>query len=162
MKIVFTLFPLFSALFAVSQKSPVGKYYHNFGQKLTLKADSTFEFNSHFDLSSSWSNGKWSHNKDTISLFFVPIYDTLRVGYDSKYDTLVLSADDKSERIDYSTYIASLLSGGGQNRKPNPSKLYFTKNSLYEIEATGKIVTKNLYDPFRQKYFSTKFYKSKE
>ncbi len=151
-----------TTLNSFGQKNVIGKYYHNYGHELLLNSDSTYEFKSNFDLSESWSRGKWSCNRDTVYLLFIPVFDTLGVGWDTKPDTLVLSSNTRSERIDSIAYIASILSGGGQNRIPNPSKLFFRKNALYEIGPTGQPVTKNLYDPIKRKYFTTKFYKSKE
>lgn len=145
---------------AYCQKNVTGKYYHNFGHTLLLKSDSTYEFKTGFDLSSSWSNGIWTFRKDTIFLVNRPIFDTLKIGHGK--DTLVLSSDPKSKRIDSMSYIATLLSGGGQNRTRYPQKLLFKKNTLLIIDENGQVVTKDLYDPMRQKYFSTKFYKSKD
>ena len=145
---------------AFCQKNVVGKYYHNFGHTLVLKSDSTYEFKTGFDLSSSWSHGHWSLQRDTVYLFNVPVLDTLKSGQER--DTLVLSSDPKSERIDSLTYIASLLSGGGQNRTPHPLKLLVKKNTLLIIDPNGNVISKDLYDPMRQKTLSTKFYKSKD
>ncbi len=160
MKIKVTIAFILSTVNVFSQKNIVGKYFHNFGHTLLLKSDSTYEFKTGFDLSSSWSRGIWSLKRDTVYLFYNPILDTLKVGQDR--DTLVLSSDPKSERIDSLTYMATLLSGGGQNRTPHPLKLLVKKSMLLVIDANGKVVTKDLYDPMRQKYFSTKFYKSKD
>ena len=145
---------------AYSQRRVTGKNYHNFGHTLLLKSDSTYEFKTGFDLSSSWSHGSWSLKKDTIFLINKPICDTLKVSQDK--DTLVLSANKISERIDSLSYIATLLSGGGQNRTPHPQKLLLKKKFLLIIDQNGKVVTKDLYDPMRQESFTTKFYKSKE
>lgn len=145
---------------AYCQKSPIGKYYHNFGHRLLLKSDSTYEFNTGFDLSFYWSNGTWTFSNDTIFLINKPIFDTLKVSQDK--DTLILSTDPISERVDGKSYIASLLSGGRQNRIFHPQKLLLRKNTLLIIDENGPVVTKDLYDPMRQKHFSTKFYKSKE
>jgi len=161
MKIAGSIF-LFSTFLTIgcTHKNLPGNYYHNFGQQLLLKADSTFEFQSRFDLSSSWSNGKWSYRKDTILLFNIPIYDTFALSYGTKLDTLIMSADTKAERLDNSGYISTLLSGGGQNRTSIPTKLLIKNGDLYEIDSTGNEVRNNLYDPFRQGYYSTRYYKT--
>ena len=161
MKILTTLLFITTINFTAScQRSVTGKYYHNFGHTLLLKNDSTYEFKTGFDLSSSWSHGAWSFKKDTIFLINKPIFDTLRVSQDK--DTLVLSANPISERIDSLSYIATLLSGGGQNRTPHPQKLLLKKKKLLIIDQNGQVVTRDLYDPIQQKSFTTKFYKSKE
>ena len=161
MNILTTLLFIATINFTAScQRSVTGKYYHNFGHTLRLKSDSTYEFKTSFDLSSSWSHGIWSFKKDTVLLIYKPIFDTLKVSKDK--DTLVLSANPISERIDSLSYIATLLSGGGQNRTPHPQKLLLKKKTLMIIDQNGQVVTRDLYDPMRQKSFTTKFYKSKE
>jgi len=160
MKTILTTFILFLTTNVFCQRHVVGKYYHNFGHVLFLKNDGSYEFKTSFDLSSSWSNGTWSLKKDTVFLINTPIFDTLKAGQDR--DTLVLSSNSKSERIDSMSYIATVLSGGGQNRTSHPLKLLVKKNALLVVGTDGKVVTKDLYDPMRQKYISTKFYKSKD
>lgn len=161
MKLLTTLLFITTISFTADcQRSVTGKYYHNFGHTLLLKSDSTYEFKTGFDLSSSWSHGDWSLKKDTIFLINKPIFDTLIVSQD-KF-TLVLSADSISEGIDSLSYIATLLSGGGQNRTPHPHKLLLKKKTLLIIDENGQAVTRDLYDPMRQKSFTTKFYKAKE
>ena len=56
-----------------------GKYFNYSGCKLDLLTDSSYSFSYHFDLSSSWSIGKWTISKDTLLLKNIPIYDTLIV-----------------------------------------------------------------------------------
>jgi hypothetical protein len=160
MKIILKSILLLLTAIAFGQKNIVGKYYHNFGHLLLLKSDSTYEFKTGFDLSSSWSHGIWSFKKDTVFLINTPVFDTLNVGQGK--DTFVFSSDPKPERIDSIAYIATLLSGGGQNRASHPTKLLAKKKNLLVIDPNGQVVKKDLYDPLRQKYFSTKFYKSKE
>ena len=106
---------LFTLSFLLSlQASPQGisgKYFNYSGCKLDLLTNSSYSFSYHFDLSSSWSIGKWTISKDTLLLKIIPIYDTLIVR-DTTWtlpavkvfsvkisEELVLSPDENSGKI---------------------------------------------------------------
>lgn len=138
MKIYLILLLIF--LFGNSKTSVSGEYHDYFGNKLEINSDSTFLYNWNFDLASSWSKGKWTIKNDTIYFSVIPVFDTLRI---SEKDSLILSSDEKSEIItDKNVMFGDLLSGGGQNRKTMPSKLYYKGNKLYEIGEHGNLIVK--------------------
>jgi hypothetical protein len=122
------------------QDKYVGIYNDRFSESIELKSDSTFVHNYRFDLSSSWTTGKWKVSNDTI--YFKPelVSDSLQVR-DSNGNkikgSLVLSADLKINRIELNEFIMSSLSSGGQNRVKPPNKLYWKKNKLYRINKNG-------------------------
>ncbi len=66
-----------------AQTNLVGHYQAYYGYSLAINEDSTFEYEWHFDLLSSWVRGKWRMNKDTINLIIIPVYDTLVYKNDS-------------------------------------------------------------------------------
>tara|TARA_B000000441_G_C21669352_1_gene306341 strand:+ start:170 stop:664 length:495 start_codon:yes stop_codon:yes gene_type:complete len=141
-------------------QSIVGNYRDYFGNELYLKPDSTFKHTWRFDLTSSWTSGKWFLNNDTLFLKKVLVYDTLVLDETSpKLDSLVLSPDEVSGIITILEYDLSEGSSGGQNRQPIPEKLYFKNEKLYSIDKDGKLITKNLkgfwtdkkYPPFYSK-----------
>ena len=122
-----------------AQKSPIGKYYNNFGCSIELESDSTFQFQWHFDLSASWTKGVWTVIEDTVIFKAQLVYDTLRTT-NQTHDSLVLSDDRKSEVIE--TLYPGYLSSGGQNKYPSPGKLYYRRDKLFEISSSGKLIRK--------------------
>lgn len=115
--------------------------------------DSTFEHKYTFDLSSSWTLGKWWIQNNIVYLTPELILDTLQILNDKNQvliDTLVLSSDPKKDRIENDEYVASSLSGGGQNRFKPPNKLYWKRNKLYVINECDSL------DLRSQKRFSSK------
>jgi len=138
------LFPtILMILFAAvcQGQSVIGKFSNCFGESFYLKEDSTFEFTWLFDLASSWTNGKWQISNDTIFIKPKIIYDTLEIKNTNGIivDTLVVSSDLMGNRIDSNEYISDFISGGGQNRRIPPSKLYFKNKKLYLILDNGKL-----------------------
>ncbi len=118
------------------------EYYNMSGERLEFFSDSTFKHTWHFDLASSWTNGKWSISNDTIYLNTVFIMDTLSVGDSNNLifkDSLVLSGDQQSDRIGNGEYIISILSGGGQNRRQPPNELFLKNGKLYRILDNGEL-----------------------
>jgi len=133
-----------------NQNAIPGIYGNNFGEELRLNADSTFNYTWRFDLSSSWTNGKWKANNDTVYLMAVLVFDTLRCIGDK--DSLVLSNDYQSKEISKSDYAISQISTGGQDRHIFSKKYYYNKNRLIEIDCNGKLNTK------KRSYLSNKKY----
>ncbi|MCO6358294.1 hypothetical protein [Roseivirga pacifica] len=89
-----------------------GKYKDNFGHTLEIKSDSTFKFEWKFDLTYTWVKGEWTKEKDLLYLNYIAVYDTLvRSG---QPDSLVLSTDPISSKINNEEFIESLLTSGGQ------------------------------------------------
>jgi hypothetical protein len=147
MKLSAVIFLLFLVLEASAQKSYIGKYQNYIGCSIALNSDSTFEFQWHFDLSASWTQGLWTVKEDTVILKALPVYDTFRTSGQG-HDSLVLSDDRKSEVI--KTLFPGYLISGGQNKYPSPSKLYYKREKLFEISSSEKIIRK------KQRGFSTK------
>jgi len=150
-----------------------GKYYNYSGCKLDLLTDSSYFFSYHFDLSSSWSIGKWTISKDTLLLKNIPIYDTLivtdttwtlpaaKVFSVKRSEELVLSTDEKSGKISLTESIMNSISGGGQNRMLPPSKLIIKKGKLYQLNKNGRLDRKKVEDLFSKKKYKT-YYKKEQ
>jgi len=148
------------------QDIKIGKYHNFFSSNLTLNSDSTYFYSYRFDLTSSWSIGKWTISNDTIYLKNIPIFDTVNYSdtignfKPSFGDSLILSMDEKPERISSGGAIGSLISSGGQNRTLNPVKLFYKNDKLYEVKQNGKLIKKKIYCPFRQKKFKPFYIKT--
>jgi hypothetical protein len=144
MKVFFSLLAFIMNMSLHAQNNIVGVYKDYFGNQIKFNDDSTFNHTWHFDLASSWTNGTWRVDHDTIFLTMVPIYDTLKIGDINKgkiKDSLVLSQDAKADVID--DQIAALLSSGGQHRQNYPDKLFYEKEKLFRITPDGKIFREN-------------------
>ena len=135
------------------QNNISGTYSNYFGSKLTLNSDSTYKYTYAFDLFSSWSIGKWTLRKDTILLTNVVVFDTItahcvyengETKFYNKKPELIISLDEKSEAIsDFDAVLGSTCSGG-QNKYPQPMKLFYENNKLYEIRTNGKLKRKKM------------------
>jgi inorganic pyrophosphatase/exopolyphosphatase len=113
-----------------------------FGEKLEFMNDSSFKHTWHFDLASSWTNGKWRISNDTLYLYPILISDTLNIRNSEKKiikDSIVISDDEISERIESDEYVMSLISGGGQNRRFPPSELFLKNGKLFRVLDNKKL-----------------------
>ncbi len=147
------------------QDKYVGFYYDRFHETIELKADSTFIHNYRFDLSSSWTTGKWNSKNDTIYLITTLVKDTVRLmnsSHKTVNDSLVLSADQKVERIQPMGYNLSQISSGGQNRFKPPNKLYWKKEKLYRIKRNGNLDFSKAKQFWTRKKYKTYFIKKIE
>lgn len=141
MKLSVIIFVLCVTLNTNAQRNYTGSYNNNFGCKIELKLDSTFEFQWHLDLSASWTTGLWTVNGDTVLLKAVLIYETLKKDTDGHFvERLILSMDKRPEVLKQE--FSGFLSSGGQNHYPVPTKLYYRRDRLYEISKAGKLVKK--------------------
>ena len=142
MKPLLMIFFLLFCTNSYGQHKVANQYSDNFGEKLHLFSDSVFKHTWHFDLASSWTEGSWYISEDTVYLMPTLIYDTLTIR-NSKCeflkDSLVLSADAYSSRIENVDYIMTLISGGGQYRRKPPCKLYLQNKKLFRIHDNGKL-----------------------
>ena len=147
----------------VAQDKFFVKYIDYFGCSIELKSDSTFKFTWRFDTSGSWTIGSWINKNDTICFTAKPVYDTLMEfdqNTNKQIEKLVLSSDEKSNKIPSGKLLINSICSGGQNRYPMPSKLFFRKERLYNIDNYGRLKKKKIkgfwsnkkYDPwyFRQ------------
>ena len=117
-------------------QSWTGKYQDYFGHELTLNEDSTFKFDWRFDLIHDWSAGQWTVSGRTLKLEFNIIYDTL--SRPDKVDSLVLSADEKSNRITGIEFAETGLQSGGQNRDRFQDLFTLRVNRLYLADKNGR------------------------
>jgi hypothetical protein len=88
--------------------------------------------------------------------------DTLQIrNSESKIirDSLVLSADQKVDRIESNEFLISSLSSGGQNRVKPPKKLYWKRNKLYRINKNGALDLRELKAFWTDKKYKTYFKK---
>lgn len=170
-RILFVLSFLFSL--QASSQDISGKYYNHFGCKLELLIDSSYSFSYHFDLSSSWSKGKWTISHDTLLLKNIPIYDTL-IATDTTWtkhtpkiystktkEELVLSSDDKSGKISMNESLINSISGGGQNRLMPPIKMIIKKGKLYQLDKNGRLNRKKVEGILSEKNYKTYYQKEK-
>ena len=147
------------------QEKYVGIYKDRFSESIELKSDSTFIHKWQFDLASSWTMGKWNVINDTIYLKTELVMDTLQIrNLENKVvrDSLVLSSDQKSERIEQNEFIGSLISGGGQNRYEPPTKMYWKRNKLYRISENGTLDQRKVKAFWADKNYKTYFRKETE
>ena len=141
-----------------AQKNYTGYYKNYFGNSIELKNESTFKFTWKFDCSGSWTIGSWAVKNDTIYFTAKPIYDTLKQfnqETNSQIDTLVLSLDEKSNRITSVEFAINEITSGGQNKYQMPSSLFFRNERLYEIGNYGRLIKKK-----RKEFWSNKKYNS--
>jgi hypothetical protein len=135
MKISAITILLLLSLTLFAQKNILGRYRDYFGGQIELKADSTFKYAWHFDLSYSWTKGIWFLNNDTIYFHMIPTYDT--VNYKNNIgafvDKLILSVDETSERLNEVQYAVLGLSSGGQNKQNFPEKLFFKRKDCIKF-----------------------------
>jgi hypothetical protein len=147
------------------QDKYVGIYNDRFSESLELKSDSTFVHNYRFDLSSSWTTGKWKVSNDTIYFKSELVSDSLQIrdsnGNKIK-DSLVLSADHKINRIELNEFMMSSLSSGGQNRVKPPNKLYWKRKKLYRINENETLDLRKLKAFWTDKKYKTYFRKETE
>ena len=125
-----------------SQEKPKQEYYDMFGERIEFFRDSTFKFTWNFDLSGSWTIGSWQLLNDTIFLKPILIMDTLTIRDSNNNllrDSLVLSPDQNVDRIEMLEYTMGLISGGGQNRRQPPNKLFLKKEKLFRILDNGNL-----------------------
>ncbi|MFI5161898.1 MAG: hypothetical protein ACHQHN_11510 [Sphingobacteriales bacterium] len=123
----------------------IGKYQDYFGNEIVINSDSTFRYAWHFDLFSSWSNGKWSIKNDTIYFRTILVYDT--VSYTNANgkiaDRFIIANNEIPKRVYPSITDNSFLSWG-QNHKPCPDKLFYKDDKLYGIKKSGKLIRKKV------------------
>jgi len=161
MKILSITFLLVLPFALFAQDKIIGRYRDYFGNRVQLNADNTFLYTWNFDMAASWTKGTWLLINDTVFFHMVPIYDTLShpSSNNSIVDTLVLSDDEKPERITPLQNAAIALSSGGQNRMTYPNKLLFRKGRLYKIE-NGSLVIKKQKGFWTGKKWDPWFFKS--
>src|SRR5690242_5602236 len=99
MKVFVSLFILIFPFQLFAQSKFSGHYHDYFGYQIDINPDFSFKYTCDFDLMSSWTTGTWRTNNDTIYFKMVPVYDTIKNAGVGNRDSLVLSMDEKSERI---------------------------------------------------------------
>ncbi|WP_439474225.1 hypothetical protein [Algoriphagus formosus] len=165
MRIIQILLLLLMTNFTLGQKSILGNYYSRINGTIELKSDSTFIHKYRFDLSSSWTKGNWEIKNDTIYLTTKLVMDTLQIrNSENKIirDSLVLSTDQKIDRIEQNEYLVSTLSSGGQNRIKPPKKLFRKRKKLYLINENGTLDLRKLNGMRNNKKYYTYFKKFSE
>lgn len=137
MKTLYSLIFILSVQYFNAQEKILGEYNNEFGEKLILKSDHTFEYYWNFDLASSWNIGTWKIERNNyLYLKLNEIKDTLKS--ENKVE-MVLSSDRISNEITHNEYALNLISGGGQSRNLPPKKLFFKDNKLFTFSETGQI-----------------------
>ncbi|MDF2931994.1 MAG: hypothetical protein K0R36_1325 [Chryseobacterium sp.] len=142
MKTIYFLIFILSLQNFNAQEKILGEYNNEFGEKLILKSNHTFEYYWNFDLASSWNIGTWEiEGHKYMYLKLNEIKDTLKS--ENKIE-MVLSSDKISNEITNNEYVLNLISGGGQSRNLPPKKLFLKYNKLYTFSKTGKIQNKKI------------------
>ncbi|REG91125.1 hypothetical protein [Flavobacterium aquicola] len=163
MKLKYLIFCFSSICF--SQNKHLGIYNDASGNKIELFENNKFRHTWQFDLSASWTTGKWSISNDTLKLEAVKVYDTLNV-FDKKNnrykDSLVLAEDEIPKRINETQNAIKSLSSGGQNRVLPNTLFFLKKNKLIIIKADGKLQTEKIKGFFGNKTYNTWYRKRDE
>ncbi|WP_456461600.1 hypothetical protein [Reichenbachiella sp.] len=140
-----------------SGQNLIGNYKDYFGHSLKFNEDSTFRIDWRFDLAHTWAVGQWSINNKIVNLEFINVYDTL-VRTD-KADTLVLSIDEKSNRINDKEFLSSLLVSGGQRNDDLTDRLLRKNNRLLLMDNSGKPMRTRQRGIWRKKKKPTWYFK---
>lgn len=111
------------------------KYQNYFGYTLALNGDSTFRFDWRFDLIQDWATGQWTVSGRTINLTFIDVYDTL--SRPDKPDSLVLSIDEKSNKITEEELAQTRLVSGGQDKDRFGDRFYLRGKRLFPTDKNG-------------------------
>ena len=77
-------------------------------------------------------------------------------------DSLVLSSDQKANRIEFNEYILSQITSGGQNREKPPKKMFLKTGKLYRIKSNGNLDLRRLKQFWTRKRYKTYFRKVTE
>ncbi|MBB6324960.1 hypothetical protein FHS59_000575 [Algoriphagus iocasae] len=131
--------------FCYGQSKLEGTYSNFFGEKIEFRKDLTFKHSWYFDLASSWTEGTYKMFNDTVYLRTKLVLDTLEILNNKNEfvkDSLVVSVDNESNRIDIIEFASSGISGGGQNRLKPPDELIIKRNKLYRLDEMGKLKIK--------------------
>jgi len=138
MRHLFNIFLVLSFGPLFGQNGIIGNYQDYFGNSIKLNQDSTFRYEWHFDLMSSWTTGEFEIQNDTIYFIHKAKFDTV-LNVDGSY-YMKPSMDSISNSISEEDYQPEIyLVSGGENRVQMPSKLYYKKNKLYHIYPNGKL-----------------------
>jgi hypothetical protein len=114
-----------------------GRYAAYYGHSLELKDDSTFRYEWKFDLASTWAVGHWTVSNKIIYLKFKDVRD--RLTRDNQPDSLVLSANEKSNRIKVEEFAIQQTSGGRQAHSIS-DRLAIRGKKLYQMDNAGQII----------------------
>jgi hypothetical protein len=184
MKLLTLIFVFLTSHNLSAQNKLIGRYRDYFGSRIQINPDSTFKYTWNFDMQSSWTKGTWQLKGDTIYFKMVPVYDTTSslAPNQTSTDSLVLSADEISERLGlptqmttpvdlnstnrinpkvYQNNIAALLSSGGQNKRYYLDKLIVKNGKLYLIK-NGKAYRKKVKGFWTNKKWPTWYFTSEE
>jgi len=144
----------------LAQKEVTGKYIDHFANEIVIKDNNTFGYKFDFDLIHNWAEGTWTSNGDTLYFRVIPVYDTMSVlSIDGGFgDSLVLSADQNTERISEADHIKNFISSGAQIPLPF-SRLFFKKDRLYIIK-NGKLLRKRQRASWQRKKWHPWFFKA--
>lgn len=121
---------------SIGQPNISGKYEDAFGASIDLKSDSTLRYDYRFDLMHFWTVGQWHVRGRRIDLTFMPIYDTL--SRSNQPDSLVLSVDETTEKIDDVEFATNSLLSGGQSIDRMPGQVIAKRDRLYLVSKSGK------------------------
>jgi hypothetical protein len=145
MKSLFITLFLFATFLGLQAQNKYSGEWHDYeASDITINVDGSFRFTFRFDLISSWANGTYKVNKDTLYFTWIPIFDTLRL-FDSVKNTWVDSFIVSEGQIPklLTKDPGNLLASGGQSKYYLPKKLYYHKEVLYDFNVeTGKMLTK--------------------
>ncbi len=119
-----------------SGQSSTERYQDYFGNTLVLNSDSTFRFDWRFDLIHDWATGRWTTSGRKICLNFIDVYDTL--SRPDKSDSLVLSLDEKSSKINQEEFAQTGRASGGQRKDRFSGRFYQRGKRLFPADKNGR------------------------
>lgn len=148
--ILLTLLLIINSFILFAQQDLSGVYKNEFGEKIKLNSNHTFEYTLRFDLLYSWNNGKWKIEKGKyLILEIIEIRDSLRNGKEIR---LVLSSDTISNEITDNENASNFLVSGGQSKSLPPKKFKIVNNKLFPYSKDNKIQNKRVKSMLSFKY----------
>ncbi len=159
---IITVFLLFVSAKSINAQNPIEGYYTRLDSKIWINGDSTFRFFYSVDTDRKWCKGRWVLKGKRIFFKMIPVYDTLVISSDSlnPKDSLVLSRDEKPEKINVDPCKSGCIFKVEQNEELCPKKMYYKKDRLYVLKNNKKLKKKidNGYyiEPFEPWYTRSK------
>ncbi|MES2656727.1 MAG: hypothetical protein V4620_14120 [Bacteroidota bacterium] len=136
---------LFLVLSATHAQNKFHGEYGGYGTKLILDSNGTFVCNTHYRcIGYDFVAGIWTQQKDTVYFIKTLVLDTVRFEFENQnsMDSLVVSKDEKADRISKEEYEKGFHMSGWQDTSINIGKLFYRKDRLYKIKPNGKLITK--------------------
>lgn len=129
-----------------AQSKYLGKYT-SFRSEIIVDSNYTFEYSEPMGcMARGYIYGNWTQKNDTIYFIKVPVFDTVQFEKSNNiyYDSLVVSLDERVERISKEQFAEYFEITGGQDTSLNIEKLFYKKEKLFFIKPNGKLITQRI------------------